>query len=118
MSICDWSSGVCSSDLIEERGATSLKDALRNVTGISLMAGEGGGAQGDNFRIRGFAANPDMVINGVRDIAQYGRDPSNPEQIEVVKGPASHFTGRGPKGRPNTPVTNTPRRDPSTRAPA
>src|SRR3546814_3858001 len=53
--------------LIEERGATSLKDALRNVTGISLMAGEGGGAQGDNFRIRGFAANNDMFINGVRD---------------------------------------------------
>src|SRR3546814_14118600 len=84
MSICDWSSGVCSSDLIEERGATSLKDALRNVTGISLMAGEGGGAQGDNFRIRGFAANNDMFINGVRDIAPYGRDPFNLEQIEVV----------------------------------
>src|SRR3546814_14644732 len=63
--------------LIEERGATSLKDALRNVTGLSLMAGEGGGARGDNFIIRGFAGHTDMCTNAVRDSAKDRREPSN-----------------------------------------
>src|SRR5688572_30798536 len=29
--------------VIEERGATTLRDVLRNVSGISMQAGEGGG---------------------------------------------------------------------------
>src|SRR3546814_18110413 len=55
-----------------------------------------------------------MFINGVRDIAQYGRDPFNLEQIEVVKGPASTFTGRGSTGGSINLVTKTPRLDPFT----
>src|SRR5690349_5680084 len=37
--------------VIEDRAATTFRDAVRNVTGISLAAGEGG-AQGDNLTIR------------------------------------------------------------------
>ena len=44
---------VVPSEVMAEQGATTLRDALRNVAGISLAAGEGG-AQGDNLTIRGF----------------------------------------------------------------
>jgi outer membrane receptor for monomeric catechols len=37
------------------RVAFSLRDTLRNVTGLSLNAGEGG-IQGDNLTLRGFSA--------------------------------------------------------------
>jgi len=83
--------------LIEERGATSLREALRNVTGISLAAGEGG-LSGDNLTLRGFSATNDFYIDGIRDAANYTRDPFNVEQIEVLKGPSSILFGRGSTG--------------------
>ncbi len=72
---------------------------LRNVTGISIQAGEGGGGlPGDNLAIRGFAARNDIFVDGVRDFGAYSRDPFNIEQVEVTKGPASLFAGRGSTG--------------------
>ena len=44
--------------LIDEQGATTLSEALRNVPGITMQAGEGGGASsttGDMFNMRGFS---------------------------------------------------------------
>lgn len=35
--------------LMQDRGADSLRDALRNVPGISLAAGEGGAPPGDQM---------------------------------------------------------------------
>jgi len=84
--------------VLDQQGVTTLREALRNVPGVSIVAGEGGGPQGDNLRIRGFAANNDLYIDGMRDIAQYNRDPFNTEQIEVQKGPSSTFFGRGSTG--------------------
>lgn len=84
--------------LIEDQGATTLRDALRNVSGISVQAGEGGGVPGDNFSIRGFASRNDLFIDGIRDFGAYSRDPFNLEQVEVVKGPASSYSGRGSTG--------------------
>src|SRR5688500_3670091 len=40
--------------VIEQRGAASLRDVLRSVTGISMQAGEGGVPAGDQLAIRGF----------------------------------------------------------------
>ena len=43
--------------VIQEQNATTLRDVLRNVPGISMQAGEGGGGlPGDNLSIRGFSA--------------------------------------------------------------
>lgn len=95
--------------IIEQRAATSLREVLRNVSGISLVAGEGGAAQGDNLRIRGFAANTDLFVDGARDIAQYSRDPFNLESVEVVKGPASAYSGRGSTGGSVNLVSKAPR---------
>jgi catecholate siderophore receptor len=100
---------VVPAEVIEARGALTLRDVMRNVSGISLVAGEGGGARGDNFRIRGFAANTDMFIDGMRDIAQYSnRDPFNLEQVEVVKGPSGAFAGRGSTGGTINQVSKLP----------
>jgi catecholate siderophore receptor len=85
-------------DLIEEQGSSSLRDALKNVPGISLQAGEGNPPSGDQFKIRGFNARDDINVNGVRDLGNYFRDPFYVEQLEVVKGPNSAFSGRGSAG--------------------
>ena len=42
--------------VIQQQGATTLRDVLKNVTGISIQAGEGGVPAGDNLSIRGFNA--------------------------------------------------------------
>jgi len=81
--------------VIQEQGATSLRDVLRNVPGISLQAGEGGTPAGDQLAVRGFSARTDLFIDGVRDFGGYSRDPFNFEQVEVAKGPASTISGRG-----------------------
>lgn len=85
-------------EVIEDRGANSLRDVLRTVPGVTISAGEGGGPQGDNLKIRGFAANTDLFIDGIRDQGQYSRDPFNLEQVEVVKGGSATAAGRGATG--------------------
>jgi catecholate siderophore receptor len=102
---------VVPKEVIEDQGATTLRDVLRNVPGVSIAAGEGGGAQGDNLRIRGFAANTDLFVDGMRDIAQYGRDPFNLEQVEVAKGASSAYAGRGSTGGTVNLVSKTPQLD-------
>ena len=84
--------------LMQDQGVTTLRDALRNVPGISIQAGEGGVPAGDNLTLRGFSARTDLFVDGVRDIGGYARDPFNIEQVEVAKGPASARTGRGSTG--------------------
>lgn len=95
--------------LMEDQNATSLRDVLRNVPGISFQAGEGGVPAGDQLSIRGFSARTDLFVDGVRDIGGYTRDSFNFEQIEVVKGPASAYTGRGSTGGSVNMVTKAPR---------
>lgn len=98
--------------LIEERGAATLTEALRNVPGITLVAGEGGGARGDQFRIRGFAAQNDLFFDGMREVAQFSnRDPFNLQAVEVSKGPDSAFGGRGSTGGAINQVSKLPSLD-------
>ncbi|MEZ5385850.1 MAG: TonB-dependent siderophore receptor [Prosthecobacter sp.] len=86
--------------VIQDRGAFSLRDVLRNTPGISMQAGEGvsGAGAGDNLAIRGFSSRSDWFIDGMRDFGTYNRDPFNTEQVEVAKGPASTIYGRGSTG--------------------
>jgi catecholate siderophore receptor len=88
---------VVPQEVLAEQGVTTLRDALRNVAGISLAAGEGG-AQGDNLTIRGFTARNDLFIDGMRDFGSYYRDPFNLEEVEVLQGPSSVTFGRGSTG--------------------
>jgi catecholate siderophore receptor len=75
----------------------TLQDAVRNVPGISIAAGESG-AQGDNLTIRGFTARNDIFLDGIRDFGSYYRDSFNYEQVEVLEGPAGVQFGRGSTG--------------------
>ncbi|MBI4850196.1 MAG: TonB-dependent siderophore receptor [Acidobacteria bacterium] len=88
---------IVSKETLEDQGVTTLRDALRNVAGVSIAAGEGGN-QGDNLTIRGFGARNDLFIDGMRDFGNYYRDPFNVEQVEVLKGPSSVTLGRGSTG--------------------
>ncbi|HUR72281.1 MAG TPA: TonB-dependent siderophore receptor [Candidatus Limnocylindrales bacterium] len=99
--------------LLEEQAGTTLRDALRNVPGITATAGEGGGAQGDVFTLRGFNARNDMYIDGVRDSGSYFRDSFNFDSVEVLKGPSSTYFGRGSTGGVINQVSKTPRLDSS-----
>jgi catecholate siderophore receptor len=84
--------------VMEQQGATSLTEVLRNVPGLTITAGEGGAPAGDNLTLRGFSARNDVFVDGVRDLGPQSRDPFNIEQVEVVKGPQSAYTGRGSTG--------------------
>lgn len=89
---------VITKDVIEEQGATTLRDVLRNVPGLTITAGEGGTPAGDNLTLRGFSARNDIFVDGVRDLSPQSRDPFNLEEVDVVKGPGSVYTGRGSTG--------------------
>jgi len=99
--------------VFEDQGATSLRDVLRNVTGISMQAGEGGTPAGDQMSIRGYSARTDMYVDGVRDFGGYSRDPFNLEQVEVSKGPSSAYGGRGSTGGTINMVSKAPQLAPS-----
>ncbi len=98
---------VVPQEVLAEQGVTTLRDALRNVAGISLAAGEGG-AQGDNLTIRGFTTRNDLFIDGMRDFGSYYRDPFNLEEVEVLQGPSSVTFGRGSTGGVVNQASKTP----------
>ncbi|HYI71523.1 MAG TPA: TonB-dependent siderophore receptor, partial [Skermanella sp.] len=98
---------VVPQELIEEKNITTLREAVRNVPGISINAGEGG-AQGDTLTIRGFSARGDLFVDGARDPGQYNRDTFNIDSIEVLKGPSSLLFGRGSTGGVINMVTKAP----------
>jgi catecholate siderophore receptor len=83
--------------VMDDQGVTTFRDALRNVPGISLAAGENS-AQGDNLTIRGFTARNDIYLDGMRDFGSYYRDPFYLEDIQVLKGPSGILFGKGSTG--------------------
>ncbi|HEY8562767.1 MAG TPA: TonB-dependent siderophore receptor [Pyrinomonadaceae bacterium] len=89
---------IINKQAIDEQGATTLRDVLQNVPGLTITAGEGGAPAGDNLTLRGFSARNDIFIDGVRDLSPQSRDPFNIEQVEVAKGPTSAVSGRGSTG--------------------
>jgi catecholate siderophore receptor len=90
---------VVTQELIAEQNLLSLRDVLSTVPGITFGAGEGGGGYGDSITLRGFAGSSDVTSDGVRDSAQYTRsDPFNLEQVEVINGANSVYSGAGSLG--------------------
>jgi catecholate siderophore receptor len=98
---------VVSEKLMTEQGNTRLQDALKNVPGITLNAGEGA-ARGDTVNLRGFSAFNDFFLDGVRDAAVYTRDSFNLQSVEVVKGPSAVLFGRGSTGGAINQVSKAP----------
>lgn len=97
--------------VIKERGASNLREVLRNSPGITFQAGEGGGGlPGDqNFTMRGFSARNSLFIDGVRDTGAYTRDAFNLESVEVIKGPTGAVAGRSATAGAINQISKTPR---------
>lgn len=98
---------VIPSQVIKEQGVGNLQDALKNVPGITLNAGEGG-THGDLVNLRGFSAGDDYFMDGLRDTGLYDRDTFDVESLEVLKGPSSTLFGRGTTGGAINQVTKSP----------
>jgi catecholate siderophore receptor len=73
---------VIPQQVLHEQGVTTLQEALKNVPGITLNSGEGG-AHGDTVNLRGFPANDDFFLDGLRDTGFYTRDAFDLESLEV-----------------------------------
>ncbi|HLZ65655.1 MAG TPA: TonB-dependent siderophore receptor [Aliidongia sp.] len=98
---------VISQEVMQQQAVTRLEDALKNVPGITLNAGEGA-ARGDTVNLRGFPAFNDFFLDGIRDAAIYTRDSFDLESVEVLKGPSAILFGRGSTGGVINQVSKAP----------
>ena len=89
---------VLTREVLQDKNITSLREIGRSTAGVTLGSGEGGNAFGDRFFIRGFDARNDVFIDGIRDPAVSIRENFFIEQIEILRGPASSYAGRGTAG--------------------
>lgn len=89
---------VIPQQIIEQTAATSLQDILRTSPGITFGAGEGGQPLADRPFIRGQASGNNIFVDGVRDTGGQQREVFNLEQVEVIKGADSVYSGRGSGG--------------------
>ncbi len=89
---------VVPQEVIQSTGSTTLTDVLRTVPGIAFGAGEGGNPVGDRPFIRGYDAQSSTFLDGFRDIGAQSREMFNIETVEVTKGPAGAYDGRGSAG--------------------
>jgi len=100
---------VIGDQTIRKQNLLTLRDVLTTVPGITFGAGEGGGGYGDSINLRGYAANNDITIDGVRDSAQYSRSETfNLQQVEVYNGANTVFSGSGSVGGTINLVTKVP----------
>ncbi len=87
---------VVSKEVLQQQGATTLSQALRNTPGVTFLLGENGNtATGDSIFMRGFDTQGSIFIDGIRDLGTVTRDTFNTEQVEIAKGPAGPDYGRG-----------------------
>ncbi|RAK65000.1 TonB-dependent receptor [Phenylobacterium kunshanense] len=97
--------------VIEQTAATSLTDILRTSPGITFGAGEGGQPLADRPFIRGQASANNIFVDGVRDSGGQTREVFAIEQVEVVKGADSAYSGRGSGGGSINLTSKRPRLD-------
>jgi catecholate siderophore receptor len=99
---------VVTEKLILDRNLDTVKEALKNTSGISFLAAEGGE---EDIRLRGLSlqATGDIFIDGMRDPAFYERDTFNLDRLEVLRGSASMLFGRGSTGGAVNQVSKQPR---------
>lgn len=99
---------VVTEKLMDDRNLDTVKEALKNTSGISFLAAEGGE---EDIRLRGLSlqATGDIFIDGMRDPAFYERDTFNLDRLEVLRGSASMLFGRGSTGGAVNQVSKQPR---------
>jgi len=102
---------VVPQEVIRDQGATSVRETVRNVSGVTFATSSGN--RRENFITRGFTA--EQFLNGFRNdffSARTQQELANIERVEVLKGPASVLFGRAePSGIINF-ITKKPLPDP------
>jgi len=98
-------------EIIEQTAATSLADILRTSPGITFGAGEGGQPLADRPFIRGQSSGNNVFVDGVRDSGGQTREIFALEQVEVIKGADSAYSGRGSGGGSINLTSKRPRLD-------
>ncbi|MEX1829145.1 catecholate siderophore receptor Fiu [Luteibacter sp. CQ10] len=101
---------VIGKEIMQQQGATTLTEALRNSPGVgTFYVGENGATNtGDAIYMRGFDTSGSIFVDGARDLGTVSRDVFNIEQVEVTKGPDGTEYGRtSPTGAVNL-VTKQP----------
>jgi catecholate siderophore receptor len=98
---------VITEKLIDDRNIDTLKEALKQASGVSFQAAEGAE---EDIRLRGFSlqASGDIFIDAIRDPAFYERDSFNWDKLEVLRGSASMLFGRGSTGGAVNQVSKRP----------
>ncbi len=87
---------IVSKEVLDQQGATSLSQALRNTPGVTFLLGENGRTDtGDSIFMRGFDTQGSIFVDGIRDLGAVTRDTFNTQQVEIAKGPAGPDNGRG-----------------------
>ena len=90
---------VIGSKTLMQQNLLTLREVLSTVPGITFGAGEGGFGYGDRINLRGYSANNDISVDGVRSGAVMNRNETyNIEQVEVTNGANSVFGGSGSVG--------------------
>lgn len=108
---------ILTNKTIEQQNLLTLRDVLSTVPGITFGAAEGGVAPSDQITLRGYSASSDITVDNVRDSGQYSRgDPFIIEQVEVVNGANSVYSGSGSVGGSINLVTKMPQAETSVTA--
>jgi len=88
---------VVTEKVLDDRNLTNVKEALKNTSGITFQAAEGGE---EDVKVHGISlqSTGDLFIDGMRDPAFYDRDTFFLDRIELLRGSASLLFGRGSTG--------------------
>ncbi|SFR12529.1 TonB-dependent receptor [Poseidonocella sedimentorum] len=97
-----------SAEEIADRGLNSVEDVLRATPGVTLQAGEGGNPMGTAPIIRGFDANSDISVDGIRNSSRVSYETFNLDSVQVNKGASGTTAGRGSTGGTINLDTKTP----------
>ncbi|HIK06879.1 MAG TPA: TonB-dependent siderophore receptor [Trichormus sp. M33_DOE_039] len=100
--------------VLEDQQVTNLREALRNVSGVSQGVNSSTRGFFSIPLIRGFASDDDILTDGLRDPnnSSLGFNTTTIERIEVLKGPASVLYGQGTLGGVVNLVTKKPLAEP------
>jgi len=100
---------VIASETLQQQNLLTLREVLSTVPGITFAAGEGGFGYGDRITLRGYSANNDISVDGVRSGAVMNRNETyNIEQVEITNGANSVYNGGGSVGGSINLVTKKP----------
>lgn len=88
---------VVTEKVMDDRNFNSVKEVLKNTSGITFQAAEGGE---EDIKIHGISlqGTGDVFIDGMRDPAFYDRDTFFLDRLELLRGSASLLFGRGSTG--------------------